>query len=105
MPRSELQEGDGRSLVRLECPVHGPNFGIVAPGRGRRDKLWCQHCRIPASELRKVTYVPLDVAENLTTLLAEIDTLLDGDDLQATIAGIERVVASYRAAYPREETT
>lgn len=97
-----LQEGDGRSLVRLECPVHGPNFGIVAPCRGRRDKLWCQHCRIPASELRKVTYVPQGVAENLATALASVGRVRQGlaADPEAKMAYDE-----FRAAYPREETT
>lgn len=47
-----------RQIIRLECPIHGADTGIVSMVQG---VTYCQHCRIPASKLVEVRYVPADL--------------------------------------------
>lgn len=63
-------EGSQRTTIeRDECPVHGPDFGIVSVVQGVE---YCGRCRIPASTLVTVEYV---LASELERLRAEVEQL------------------------------
>lgn len=62
-------------IRRWECPTHGPDFGIASGSTtGTR---WCQHCRIPASVLVEVEYVPASQLQGAVSALASVTALVD----------------------------
>jgi hypothetical protein len=94
MADSHLQEPDGRSWTIWECPdcgctnTHATSCG-ASPGE-------------PVVHGNRVVVVPASVAEKLATALEKVRPIIGNDELHAEV---ERLLAEFRRAYPREGTT
>lgn len=94
MATSESRESQvARGFWRWECPKHGANYGTPTESTSSYGKRWYQHCRLPASVLVRVEYVPREDAEALADALAVMVA-------SWPLASAVEALAAYRLAHP-----